>query len=499
MKRLDLIIVAVALLMALMPFGAAAPGGYTISQLTDNEYDDLFPQIDDGQVVWRGYDGNDYEIFLWDGTQTIQLTDNEYDDYWPQIDNGQVVWRGYDGNDCEIFLWDGTQTIQLTNNNYPDNGPQIDDGQVVWQRYWSDHGFYDWEIFLWDGTQTIQLTNNDYPYHDSAPQIDAGQVAWIGYDGNYWQIFLWDGTDIIQLSYDEYNDYWPQIDNGQVAWHSYDGFDYETFLWDGTKTIQLSYDEYDDYRPQIDDGQVVWHGYTPYDYEIFLWDGSLHQLTDNGYLDTDPQIDAGMVVWKTGSSDIMLWDGTDTIQLTDSVSTRYYLQIDAGQVVWVGYDGHDFEIFLAVPPYFPLAIQFNQVQIFPHGAEKVMIEGEFILDMSSDGIDPAADGFSLRLSLDSEESSQFYPDSSDDFMPVMLQETGEGWTITQSEKDKTGIQDLEIRMTSDPNIFIFKLVDTKTGLSTDLDYRSIVVDIFSGNDAGSFSVTLTENNGKYTL
>ncbi len=42
-----------------------------------------------GQVVWRGYDENDYEIFLYDGRgEPIQLTDNEYDDYDPQINNG---------------------------------------------------------------------------------------------------------------------------------------------------------------------------------------------------------------------------------------------------------------------------------------------------------------------------------------------------------------------------------------------------------------------------
>ena len=108
MKRLGLIIVALALLMALVPSGAfAAGGGYTIIQLTDNEYDDYPPQIDAGLVVWRGYDavGQDREIFLWDGTQTINLSDNDYLDRYPQIDAGQVVWHGgFSGLGLDIFL-----------------------------------------------------------------------------------------------------------------------------------------------------------------------------------------------------------------------------------------------------------------------------------------------------------------------------------------------------------------------------------------------------------
>jgi hypothetical protein len=51
-------------------------------------------------VVWRGWDGADPEIFLYDGTVTTQLTDNDCDDHYPQINaSGCVVWEGSD-----IFL-----------------------------------------------------------------------------------------------------------------------------------------------------------------------------------------------------------------------------------------------------------------------------------------------------------------------------------------------------------------------------------------------------------
>ena len=55
-------------------------------------------------MVWDGWDGNDYEIVLYDGTTTTQLTNNSYDDSYPQVSGSNVVWHGSDGNDYEIFM-----------------------------------------------------------------------------------------------------------------------------------------------------------------------------------------------------------------------------------------------------------------------------------------------------------------------------------------------------------------------------------------------------------
>ena len=59
-----------------------------------------------GEFVWHGYDGSDYEIFRYANGTITQITDNEYDDYDPQVNNkGKIIWYGYDGNDYEIFLY----------------------------------------------------------------------------------------------------------------------------------------------------------------------------------------------------------------------------------------------------------------------------------------------------------------------------------------------------------------------------------------------------------
>lgn len=64
----------------------------------------------DKNIVWIGSDpsGNGLGIFLYrhSSGDVIQLSDNAHYDNTPQIsDNGEVIWYGYDGNDWEIFLY----------------------------------------------------------------------------------------------------------------------------------------------------------------------------------------------------------------------------------------------------------------------------------------------------------------------------------------------------------------------------------------------------------
>ncbi|MEN8226499.1 MAG: hypothetical protein ABFS05_14190, partial [Bacteroidota bacterium] len=101
-----------AILLFTIAQAMAAPN-YTITQVTNNFFDDKYPQINnEGHVVWRGSDASaiDLEIYLYTGTKIIQITDNTFSDLNPKInDNGYIVWERYgDGPDYEIFLYDGT-------------------------------------------------------------------------------------------------------------------------------------------------------------------------------------------------------------------------------------------------------------------------------------------------------------------------------------------------------------------------------------------------------
>jgi len=276
------------------------------TQITNDNDDNWGPQIDDGLVTWVGYDGPDWEIFLHDsGTDiTTQITKNEEDDWSPQIHDGQLTWIGFDG-DMEIFFYDGESTIQISHNSYIDSSPQIHNGQITWYEY----DWHDEEIYFYDGESTIQITDNDYS--DCGSQIYNGLITWVGYDGpdSDMEIFLYNSNTGIttQITNNDYQDSFPQIHNGYIAWEGKDGHDSEIFLYDGISTIQITDNNYQDYEPQIHDGLVTWWGWDGHDYEIFLYDsrtGISTQITDNEYDDRLPQIHEGQVTW-------VRWDGND--------------------------------------------------------------------------------------------------------------------------------------------------------------------------------------------
>ena len=174
-------------------------------------------------MVWNGFDGNDYEIFLYDGLETVRITDNAYDDRIPQINaSGQVVWYGSDGNDNEIFFYDGADILQLSDNDYADGSPKINvNGYVVW----SGGSGGSWNIFLYDGINTTPLTGGGWHGH---PQINSsGHVVWFGTGtGGDGDIFLYDGTTVTQVTNSSHGDSHPHInESDQIAWYGTEAYD----------------------------------------------------------------------------------------------------------------------------------------------------------------------------------------------------------------------------------------------------------------------------------
>ncbi|MCK4625524.1 MAG: PEP-CTERM sorting domain-containing protein [Phycisphaerae bacterium] len=141
-KKLTAIATALLIIAAVTTTAHAAT--WTVTQLTSNDYNDGNPHVSGSNVVWYGDNGNDSEIFFYDGTSTTQLTNNSCCEYTSDVSGSNAVWYGWDGNDYEIFLWDGTEIIQLTDNDYDDKDPQIDGDVIVWYGY--DGG--DNEIFM---------------------------------------------------------------------------------------------------------------------------------------------------------------------------------------------------------------------------------------------------------------------------------------------------------------------------------------------------------------
>ncbi|MGK7895708.1 MAG: cadherin domain-containing protein [Xenococcus sp. (in: cyanobacteria)] len=160
--------------------------GVSTTQLTSSGFDS---HVSGNQVVWRAYDGGKIsEIYLYDGSTTTQIVDSTNSVPLHGFFDGNVVWSEWDGNDWELFRFDGTNTSQITDNDFNDiltpsstessysyNSNAAVDGSgnnLVWSSYVGDN----WEVFYYNGTQTIQVTDNSID--DLYPKISGDTLVW---------------------------------------------------------------------------------------------------------------------------------------------------------------------------------------------------------------------------------------------------------------------------------------------------------------------------------
>jgi hypothetical protein len=120
-------------------------------------------------VVWHASDGNDDEIYLWNGSTTQQLTSNATDDRNADISEDRVVWESEEG----IRVWRGGVT-SLIAGSLGGQFPKIEGLDVAWQA--SEGG--DDEIWL----VTLCVQCNDGADNDGDARIDYdGGLSALGY------------------------------------------------------------------------------------------------------------------------------------------------------------------------------------------------------------------------------------------------------------------------------------------------------------------------------
>lgn len=159
-------------------------------------------------------------------------------------------------------------------------------------------------------------------------------------------------------------DFDVDVQHGQVVWKALESAfqDYEIFFFDGTKTIQISDNQTDqDFAPKVSNGQVVWSSINGTNAEIYLYNGSQTiQLTNNTANDLSPEISNGKVLWYQYQSipntqglsqaEIFFYDGTQTVQITNNQVDDRNAQFSGDSIVWEQQDtvekGGDYEILL---------------------------------------------------------------------------------------------------------------------------------------------------------
>ena len=328
-----------------------------VNFLTHNNVGDYNPQIDEQNVVWTSYDGNDDEIYFYDHDQgTItQLTDNDTYESNAQISGNNVVWSAHDGNDNEIYFYNGLETVQLTDNDVNDGSPEVSGNNIAWLSY-TDESYYRYpnetEIYLYNGLSTIQLTDSDT--YISEFSISEDNVVWSEYDGKDSEIYFYDGSTVNQITTNSASDYNPQISGSNIVWSASGESDSEIYFYDGSEITQLTDNDTYDSNPEISGNNVVWSSNDGNDNEIYFYNGiETIQVTNNELGDYSPRISGNNIVWSAydGNDDeIYFFNGTETIQLTDNDTSDYNPQIFGDNLVWSGYDGNDNEIYLNYSP-----------------------------------------------------------------------------------------------------------------------------------------------------
>lgn len=323
-------------------------------------------QVSGNFVAWSGFDGNDYEVFLYDGITTRQLTNNAQEDLVFGLDGTKVVWQGKGGSDggsdYEIFFYNGTATQQLTANTTEDSIPQISGSNVVWfGTGGSDRGL-DNEIFFFNGTSTRQLTTNFN--NEFLPRISGSNVVWDGFGGSDGgsdeEIFFFDGTSTRQLTLNTVGDSFPSVSGSNVVWEGVkpgggiDVFDdREIFFFNGSTTTQLTNNNTSDAFPKVFGSNVFWVGKGGSDggsdREVFWFDGSItRQLTTNADFEDTAQISGLNIVWsgdggfdRGTDGEIFLYSNAVTQQLTTNNTEDRLPSISGLNVVWLGTGGSD--------------------------------------------------------------------------------------------------------------------------------------------------------------
>ncbi|NCC53318.1 MAG: hypothetical protein EOM20_19195 [Spartobacteria bacterium] len=190
------------------------------NQLTTNYYYDMGPKSDGKHVVWYGWDGEDFEIYLYnqEDKSIVQITTNQYDDVAPVIHNGVIAWEGYSAVEGDIYMWTAAEGIRKLSINIEDDvNPRVWNGQVVWQGFDGD----DFEIYHFNGEKTLKLTSN--VFDDLQPDINDGVICWMGYHDNWdAEIFVLDqpGGAPQMISDNEYEDRGPRTAGGRIVWQS---------------------------------------------------------------------------------------------------------------------------------------------------------------------------------------------------------------------------------------------------------------------------------------
>lgn len=131
-----------------------------ISDITlDIENNVEYAWASDSRLAWEMYDGHDWEIFVWNGENSVNLSQSPStnDRYPAWSEEGQLVWQSENTTFYQLMLWDGNQRKSLAaHSDLTIRTEWLDDGRLLWWVY--DDGP---QVHIWqpETGEQIKLSN----------------------------------------------------------------------------------------------------------------------------------------------------------------------------------------------------------------------------------------------------------------------------------------------------------------------------------------------------
>ena len=234
-------------------------------------------------LVWQAKGGlagtasapDDWEIFVYDLTSrtVTQLTDDAFDDILPKTDGTYIVWQKHytvEGN--QIFLYQlGTTPLggnKISNAVNADHfSPDIAEGNVIWSRQQVDQSFLPREILLYNAKmQTGPLVISNPLYYSTSPRISGNLIVFQQENqvGPETLLLIYDVNDeppvVAKPAQEDF--IWsanPQVDGEQTVLSRYNGTDREIYLHTPSDGYtQITQNDLDDTCPVISQNHIAW-------------------------------------------------------------------------------------------------------------------------------------------------------------------------------------------------------------------------------------------------
>ncbi|HEY9620603.1 MAG TPA: cadherin-like domain-containing protein [Crinalium sp.] len=323
---------------------------------------DRFTQADinSGLVSYRSVSG------------VTQFTDNSSPKQLKGFAGQNIVWEGFDGNDWEIFIHNivTNTTTQLTHNAFNDKVLGISGSNIVWSRSLSKPVGNENELLkatgnelLWFNGKTISHITHDGAIHNDLIAIDGSNIFWEStFDTSRYssqEFSFTNGKVRKRLTNHSQYKYVQAVQGAKIVWGSIgDPQGKETFpaqelfLFNGKTTTRLTHNRVDDSLARIDTPYIAWSSdigpkirkwRSPKrtTTEIMLFNGkTTRRLTRNRIDDTVIGMDGSHVVYQEGGfwqddyPDLFLFDGKRQIQLTNNKIPNRLVSIDGSNVFW---------------------------------------------------------------------------------------------------------------------------------------------------------------------